>query len=82
MTQRLATGITFYRESFGDVLSDLRSPGSVCRPAGVVFVRTWDRKVEIYDMFRTPGTYVPPTGFVAMTPGTYVRFIIVGSGKK
>ena len=53
--------------------ADLRSPESVGRPAGAVVVRTFaaDRKVEIYDMFHMPGTYMPPTGFVPMTHDTY-----------
>ena len=65
----------FYRDSFEGVISDLRSPGSVGRPAGPVVVGTCagDREVEIYDMFHTPGTYKPPTGFVAVTHDTYVR---------
>ena len=51
------------------MLSDLRRPGSVGHSAGAVVVRTCagDRKVAIYDMFHTPDTYVPPTGFGAMT---------------
>ena len=53
-----------------EVLSDLRSPGSVSHPAdGAAVVRTCagDRIVEIYDMFHTPGTCIPPKGFVSMT---------------
>ena len=52
-----------YRELSGDVLSDLPSPGSVGRPARGVFARTCagDRKVDIYDMFPTPGTNTPST---------------------
>ena len=69
LTKRLPPGIIFYRDSFGGVMSDLRSPRSFGRPAGALVVRTYagDRKVEIYDMFHTPGTYMPPTGCVAMT---------------
>ena len=56
--------------------SDLRPPGSVGRPAGAVVVRTCvgDRKVEIYDMFHTSATYMPPTGFVAIKHDTHVHF--------
>ena len=46
------------------------SPGRVGHhPAGAVVVGTCagGHKVNIYDMFHTPGTYTPPTGFVAMT---------------
>ena len=55
------------------MLSAFRSPGSVGNFAGTAVVRTCagDRKVEIYDMFHTPGTYMPPTGFVAMAHDTY-----------
>ena len=62
------------------MLSDLRPPaGSVGHPAGAAVVRTCtgDRKVEMCGMFHTPGTYMPPTGFVAMTHDTYLRFIIL-----
>ena len=71
LTKRLPPGIIFYRDSFGGVMSDLRSPRSFGRPAGALVVRTYagDRKVEIYDMFHTPGTYMPPTGLFAMTHG-------------
>ena len=76
----------FYRDSFGGVFSDFRSPGSVGLPAGAVVVTTCagDGKVEIYDMFHTPGTYMPPTGFVSMTHehDTYVLFVIVVSGER
>ena len=49
-TQRLATEIVFYRDFFGGVLSDLRSPGSVGRSAGAVFVRACvgDHTLQIY----------------------------------
>ena len=59
------------------MLSDLRSPGNVGNPADAAVVRTCpgDRKVEIYDMFHTPGTYMPPTGFVAMTHDTYLQYV-------
>ena len=45
-----------------EVLSNIRFPGSVGHPTGAAVVRTCagDRKVEIYDMFHTPGTYMPP----------------------
>ena len=35
-----------------------------------------DREVKIYDMLYTPGIYMLPTGFVAMTHDTYVHFIM------
>ena len=59
----------FSGDSFEGVLSDLRCPGSAGHPAGAAVVRTCaaDRKVEMYGMFHTPGTYMPPTGFVEMT---------------
>ena len=59
-----------------EVLSNIRFPGSVGHPTGAAVVRTCagDRKVEIYDTFHTPGTYMPPTGFVAMTHDTYVQY--------
>ena len=43
------------------MLSDLRSPGRVGRPAGTDLVGTCagDGKVEIYDMLRPPGTNTP-----------------------
>ena len=69
----------FYRDSFEGVISDLRSPGSVGRPAGPGVVRTCagDREVEIYDMFHTPGTYTPPTAdFIAMTHDSYYTCIL------
>lgn len=48
----------FYRDFFGEVLSDLWSRGSFGRPAHAVLVRARadGRKVEVYDMFRLPGT--------------------------
>ena len=53
---------------FGGMLSDLRFPESVGHPAGAAVVScAGDGKVEVYDMFHSPGTYMPPTGFVAMT---------------
>ena len=66
--------MVFGRDSFGGVLSDLRSPGSVGHPAGAAVVRTCaaDRKVDIYNMLHTPGTYMPPTYFVAMAHDAYV----------
>ena len=53
------------RDFFGGVLSDLRSPGMVGRPAGddLVWTCAGDGKVEIYDMLRPPGR----PRFVAMT---------------
>ena len=43
------------------MLSDLRPPGRVGRPAGADLVGTCagDGKVEIYDMLRPPGTNTP-----------------------
>ena len=78
LTQCLDAEINSYRDSFGGVLSDLRSSGSVGRPAGAAVVRTCtgDRKVETYDMFHTPGTCMPPTGFVAMTNDTYLQYLL------
>ena len=52
LTQRLATGIIPYRDSFGGVLSDLRAPGNVGCPARVRAC-AGGRKVEIYDIFHT-----------------------------
>ena len=58
------------------MLFDFRSPGSVGNPAGAAVVSTFagDRRVEIYDMFHTPGAYMPPTGFAVMTNDTYVQY--------
>ena len=53
--------------------------GASIPPAGAVVVRTCaaDRKVEIYDMFHTPGTYTPPTAdFIAMTHDSYYTCIL------
>ena len=60
LAQRHATGAMSYRNSFGGVVSDLRSPGSVGRPAGASVGGgcAGDRKVET-NMFRAPGTYMP-----------------------
>ena len=76
LTQRLATGMIFCRDSFGGVLSDLQSPGTVGFPAGAAVVRSCaaDRNVEMYDMFHTPGANMPRTGFVAMVHETYVQY--------
>ena len=65
------------------MLSDLWSSGSVGRPASSAVTRTCtgDGKVEIY-MFHTPGTYMPPTGFVVMAYGTHVHLLDVGFGEK
>ena len=83
LTQCLDTEINPCRDSFGGVLSDLRSSGSAGRPAGAAVMRTCtgDRKVEIYDMFHTPGTYMPPTGFVAMTHDMYLQYHVFFSAK-
>ena len=40
-----------------------------------------DRKVEIYGMFHTPGIYMPPTVFVAMTHDTYISYYVHFSAK-
>ena len=62
---------------FGGVPSDLRSLGGVGNPACAAVVKTWagDRRAENYDMFHTPGTYMPPTGFVTVPHDTYVQYI-------
>ena len=75
LTQRLATGKIVCRDSFAGVLSDLRSRGSVGNPAGPAVVRTCagDRGV-IYDTFYTPGSYMPPTGFVPIAHDTHVQY--------
>ena len=51
-------------------------PARVGRPAGATVVRSCagGRRVEIYDMCHTPGTYMPPTRFVAMTHDRYVQY--------
>ena len=51
----------FCRDFFGGVLTDLSPPGSVGRPAAVVFVRAraGDYELEIYEKFHTPGTNTP-----------------------
>ena len=61
MTTPLVAGTVVYREFFGGVLSDHRSPGRVGRPAGVDLVGTCagDGKVEIYDMLCPRGTRTP-----------------------
>ena len=66
------------------MLSDLRFPSSVGYPAGaaVEWTCAGDRKVEIYDTSYTPGTHMPPTGFVAMTYDTNVHCIILVLGEK
>ena len=66
LTHRIAAGIMLHCDSFGGVIPDVLSSGSVGRLAGAVVARTCagDRKVEIYDMFHTPGAYIPPTAFV------------------
>ena len=48
---------------FGGVLSDLRSPGRIGRPAGADLVGACagDGKIEIYDMLCPPGTNTPST---------------------
>ena len=63
-----------------EILSDLPSLGNIGRRAGAVIVRAFagDRKVEMYNIFYTPGTYMPRTGFVArrMTR-TYISIFLV-----
>ena len=82
-TQCLDTEINYYRDSFGGVPSDLRSSGSVGGPAGAAVMRTGAGgcKVEIYDMFHTPGTHKPPTDFVAMTHNTYLQYFVYCSAQ-
>ena len=50
--------------------------------AAVVRSCAGDRMVEIYDMFHTPGTHMPPTGFVVMKYDMCVHFIIFVFGEK
>ena len=66
LTQCLDTEINSYRDSFGGVLSDLSTSGGIGHPSGATVVRTCtgDHKVEIYDIFHTPGTCMPLTGFL------------------
>ena len=56
---------------------------NVGHPAGAAVVRTCtgNRKVEILDMFHTPGTYMPPTGFVTMTHDAYLQYYVYLSAK-
>ena len=52
--------------------------GASTRPAGaaVMTTCTGDRTVEIFDMFHTSSTCMPPTGFVAMTHDTYLQHYV------
>ena len=74
----------FCRHTFSGVLSDLRSPGSVGHFTGAAVVRisAGDRKAEIYNMFHTPGTYMPPIGFLVVTCDTHLHFNIFRSRRK
>ena len=78
MARYLASRINSYRDSFEGALSDLRFPGRIGRSAGATVMGncTVDREVEIYDMFHTPGAYMPPTGFVVMTHDTSVNSLL------
>ena len=74
----------FSGDSFEGVLSDLRCPGSAGHPAGAAVVRisAGDRKAEIHNMFHTPGTYMPPIGFLVVTCDTHLHFNIFRSRRK
>ena len=78
MTQHLDKEIKFCPDFFGGVLFGLRCPWRVGRPAGAAVVRSCagDRRVEIYNVCHTPGTYMPPTGFDAMAHNTYVQYYL------